>query len=54
MITFIILGVVAVLAIAFVLLAWNNGARKRKDQSEIPSERTTRSQPEVGRAVGPD
>lgn len=54
MITFIILAIVAILAIAFMLLAWNNGKRKRNGQSELPAERATPANPKVGRATGPD
>ena len=55
MITFIILAIVAILAIAFSLMAWKSGARKRSGQSGAgATERATSAEPEVGRATGPD
>jgi hypothetical protein len=55
MITFIILAIVAILAIAFSIMAWKSGARKRSGQSGVgAAERAASAEPEVGRATGPD
>jgi hypothetical protein len=54
MITFIILAIVAILAIAFSIMAWKSGARKRSGQGELPSDQATAANPKVGRATGPD
>jgi hypothetical protein len=56
MITFIIVAIVAVLAIAFSIMAWKSGARKRSGQSGVGAEprAVPSAKPEIGRAAGPD
>ncbi len=54
MITFIILGIVAILAIGVIALVWNNGATKRMNQSEIGTQQESDGEPKIGRATGPD
>jgi hypothetical protein len=54
MITFIILAIVAILAIAFSTMAWKSGARKRSGQSGVAAENIPASTPKTGRATGPD
>jgi hypothetical protein len=53
MITFILIGMFGLLAIAFVLLAWARGKRPIDGKSG-PDNRTASQEPTVGRATGID
>ncbi len=54
MITFILLGVFAMLAIAFIALAWGANNRRRKGQAEVTTEQAAAAKPTVARATPPD
>ena len=54
MITFILIGLVAILAIGLGVMVWNNGARKRSDQAQVTSANSASGETKIGRATGPD
>ena len=54
MITFLIIGIVLILAVALAILVWSNGKNKRTDQSQTNSAVASAGETKIGRAAGPD
>ena len=52
MITFILIGLVAILAIGLGVMVWNNGARKRSDQAQVTSANSASGETKIGRETG--
>jgi hypothetical protein len=54
MITFLLIALVGILAVGLCYMVWNNGSRRRGDQSETTSRTRAAGETKIGRATGPD